>query len=235
MTFNQATSEGAGNKYFPVAFENFGAISGVSRVKCKRLVVIDRDEDRRTAIYRVMAPHMEVLPISSVAELGRTWPQDAWFLIHDDLELFDALRAEFAKLGMFHPIVMYDEELVASRMVAAIMGGALNYLLWPATAETMLAALSGVEELARKRCAAANSRVQARSKLALLSPRELQVLQQMRAGLTNKAIARELGISDRTVEIHRANAIAKLGVGQSIAATALLIEAEGVLEFHRAA
>ena len=46
--------------------------------------------------------------------------------------------------------------------------------------------------------------------LALLSPRERQVLLGLVAGQANKAIGRELGISPRTVEIHRANLMAKL-------------------------
>ena len=51
----------------------------------------------------------------------------------------------------------------------------------------------------------------AAAKLALLSSRELQVLQGLLAGLPNKSIAYDLEISPRTVEIHRARVMDKMG------------------------
>ena len=56
-----------------------------------------------------------------------------------------------------------------------------------------------------------------------LSPREWQVLTLVTQGLENKQIARRLGISPRTVEIQRANAIVKLGAGTSLHASILAL------------
>jgi DNA-binding NarL/FixJ family response regulator len=53
-----------------------------------------------------------------------------------------------------------------------------------------------------------------------LTPRELQVLRLVAAGKTNKAIASELVLSDRTVDRHASNIFAKLGVTSRAAATA---------------
>ena len=47
---------------------------------------------------------------------------------------------------------------------------------------------------------------------ARLSPREREVVTQLAHGLTSKQIARELGLSPRTVEMHRARLLRKLGV-----------------------
>jgi two-component system, LuxR family, response regulator FixJ len=55
------------------------------------------------------------------------------------------------------------------------------------------------------------AKVAAAAKLALLSPRELQVLEGLLAGLPNKTIAYDLAISPRTVEIHRARVMDKMG------------------------
>ena len=53
-----------------------------------------------------------------------------------------------------------------------------------------------------------------------LTPRELQVLRQVAAGKTNKAIATELFVSERTVDRHVSNIFTKLGVASRAAATA---------------
>ena len=53
-----------------------------------------------------------------------------------------------------------------------------------------------------------------------LTPRELQVLRQIAAGMTNKAIATELFVSERTIDRHVSNILTKLGVPSRAAATA---------------
>jgi two-component system response regulator FixJ len=55
------------------------------------------------------------------------------------------------------------------------------------------------------------ARTQAQARLAELSPRERDVLQGLLAGKINKVIAHELNISPRTVEVYRANLMAKSG------------------------
>ena len=57
-----------------------------------------------------------------------------------------------------------------------------------------------------------------------MSPRELEVLRHVAGGKTNKEIATELVLSDRTVERHVSNIFAKLGVSTRAAATAFAYE-----------
>lgn len=65
---------------------------------------------------------------------------------------------------------------------------------------------------------------EAAKKLASLSLREAEVVKLIAGGLTNKKIGRELNISHRTVEIHRANAFRKLGTNAH-GSTKLSVEA----------
>jgi DNA-binding NarL/FixJ family response regulator len=57
-----------------------------------------------------------------------------------------------------------------------------------------------------------------------LTPRELEVLRHVAEGLTNRAIAERLIVSDRTVDRHVSNILAKLGVASRAAATAFAYE-----------
>jgi FixJ family two-component response regulator len=66
---------------------------------------------------------------------------------------------------------------------------------------------------------------QARLRLESLTPRQRQVLQLMARGLLNKQIAFELGISDKTVKMHRAALLAALNARASADAIRLAVEA----------
>ena len=58
-----------------------------------------------------------------------------------------------------------------------------------------------------------------------LTPRERQVMSLAAEGLSNKAIARQLGISPKTVEIHRSHVMAKMEVTSSAALIRLVVQA----------
>ncbi len=68
--------------------------------------------------------------------------------------------------------------------------------------------------------------VEARQRISALSRREREVLDWLSQGLSNKAIARALEISPRTVEIHRANMMDKLGATHAAEAVRLRLEAD---------
>jgi FixJ family two-component response regulator len=68
--------------------------------------------------------------------------------------------------------------------------------------------------------------IEARDRIASLSVREREVLEWLAQGSSNKVIARELDISPRTVEIHRANMMHKLGARHAAEAVRLKLEAK---------
>jgi two-component system response regulator FixJ len=95
--------------------------------------------------------------------------------------------------------------------VRAMKAGALDFIEKPFATPTILASV----EAALARLDAEDGRdpaaVAATEKLNLLSPREREVLDGLLAGLPNKTIAYDLAISPRTVEIHRARVMDKMG------------------------
>jgi two-component system, LuxR family, response regulator FixJ len=95
--------------------------------------------------------------------------------------------------------------------VRAMKAGAVDFIEKPFASEAILSSLEAA--LSRLTTPDKEDPVKAAAalKLALLSPRELQVLQGLLAGLPNKSIAYDLEISPRTVEIHRARLMDKMG------------------------
>ncbi|MDB5448178.1 MAG: hypothetical protein JWQ97_3495 [Phenylobacterium sp.] len=126
----------------------------------------------------------------------------------DPFGLARALKARRIDLPVILESVLgADVELA----IAAMKSGAADVLQAPADPGAMLAAvasaLANVREVEREERAAEIARAQ----IALMTPREREVLDGLLAGGTNKTIARELGISPRTVEIHRARVMERLG------------------------
>jgi two-component system response regulator FixJ len=111
--------------------------------------------------------------------------------------------------------------------VRAMKAGAIDFIEKPFTAEAILvslqAALARLETPNEEDPAVAA----AEAKLALLSPREREVLAGLVAGLPNKSIAYDLAISPRTVEIHRARVMDKMGA-RSLSQLVRLALAAGV-------
>jgi FixJ family two-component response regulator len=98
--------------------------------------------------------------------------------------------------------------------VKAMQGGAFDFIEKPFDDEHLLARVhSAIQQGIRARLPAeprAAEIAEYRRKLALLTPREQQVLAQVVTGQTSKQIARVLGASHRTIEIHRAHLMEKL-------------------------
>ena len=123
-----------------------------------------------------------------------------------------AVQREITARGLGLPVVVVTAHGDVPLAVQAMRAGACDFIEKPYQGEAILraveAALSrGDEERARGREAA-----DAAARLSKLSPRELDVLRGLVAGRQHKVIAFDLGISPRTVEVHRANLMDKLGV-----------------------
>ncbi len=116
------------------------------------------------------------------------------------------------------------------KMVEAIIAGALDYLETPLSPEKvqMLVADAASRKNLRRRENA--NRQDAQDLVAGLTTRERETLELVTRGLSSKAIARELGISPRTVEVHRANAFEKINASST--ADAIRIGVHAGLDRH---
>jgi FixJ family two-component response regulator len=128
-------------------------------------------------------------------------------------------------LGIWLPVVAMDTAPSPSRVVNAIKGGALDYLVLPIQPDRLARCLDRVVKEADAVSEECRRRVLAQRQLATLSAREGEVLEALAYGGSNKDIARKLQISPRTVEIHRANMMVKLGVRHASEAVRMKLEA----------
>ncbi len=97
--------------------------------------------------------------------------------------------------------------------VEAMKLGASDFLEKPFDDESILSAVRRVEQRIRASGTETAERAAIDERLAALSNRERQVLDGLVAGLPNKTIAYDLGISPRTVEVYRANVMTKMDAG----------------------
>lgn len=94
--------------------------------------------------------------------------------------------------------------------VAAMKAGALDFIEKPFEDEILIEAIKRAAERMGGTPSAQDDAAAVRSRLEQLSERERQVHSAVVAGLPNKTIAYDLNISPRTVEVHRANVMAKM-------------------------
>ena len=113
----------------------------------------------------------------------------------------------------------------ARNIVEAIKAAALDYLALPLDPERFTRCLLRIEKEAEQFGAARRRMIEARDRISTLSTREREVLEWLSEGSSNKAIAREFDISPRTVEIHRANMLNKMGANHTSEAIRIAIEA----------
>jgi RNA polymerase sigma factor (sigma-70 family) len=142
---------------------------------------------------------------------------------------FDGLQLQAAlgkKVGTL-PIIFLTGHGDVSKSVQAMKNGAFDFLTKPAKDKDLLAAIRAAIEkdaVARREQAKFS---EIRAHLATLTLREREVLEHVVAGKLNKQIARDLGITESTVKMHRARVMAKMKV-QSVAKLASLTERYGI-------
>lgn len=122
------------------------------------------------------------------------------------------VQAELAAQGVTMPIIFMTGHGDITTAVRAMKAGAVDFLEKPFEKSVLLAALERAAARIEQSDLRAIRAAEAVARLNVLTPREREVLDGLIDGLPNKTIAYDLGISPRTVEIHRANLMTKLGV-----------------------
>lgn len=146
------------------------------------------------------------------------------------LEVQAALRAR----SIAWPVIVLTGQGDVGIAVQAMKNGAFEFLEKPYQNDSLLASIAEAFDKLESVVAESDRMGQARALIATLTQRELQVLQGLLAAMANKVVAYELDISVRTVEVHRANVMAKLKArGLSTAVRIALAAGVKPLDEHR--
>jgi two-component system, LuxR family, response regulator FixJ len=124
----------------------------------------------------------------------------------DGLELQQRLNER----GVLLPVIVMTGQGDIPIAVRAMKAGAVDFLEKPLDDGRLLEAVRRALAQSLRLQAASAATAEALDRLAVLTPREREVLDLLVTGLSNKAIGNELGASPRTVEVHRARILEKL-------------------------
>lgn len=188
---------------------------------------VDPDTQARAEFCSIgmsLGYHCEIY--ADFSEVAR-FPPKAGIVLVRDLSEFGGIGFALDRLmnlGVWLPIVAMDFEPSPGKVVQAIKEGALDYLVLPLRPKRLESCLKRINNEAAAISAERRRRIFAQRQMEALSPREREVLEGLAGGDSNKEIARQLQISPRTVEIHRANMMGKLGVKHPAEAVRIKIE-----------
>ena len=135
------------------------------------------------------------------------------------------VQARLNRLRVNLPVIVMTGHGDVPSAVRAMKAGAVDFLEKPFDDETLLNAIGGAFAKASRLIGGDREAVRAAQRIATLSPREREVLDALLAGRQNKVIAFDLNISVRTVEVHRARMMERLGIKQFADAIRLAVMA----------
>jgi len=191
---------------------------------------VDDDRDvRRSISFMLSVADVQSRPFASGPDLfdSLTELQPGVVLLDIRMPEMDGFQvmSELQTRGVEWPVVVMTGHGEVSVAVQAMKAGAVDFLEKPFGEDVLLASLERAFGLLKDRTEKADRRRAAQSRIDQLSSRENEVLRGLMAGLSNKLLARRLDISLRTVEMHRANMMDRLGVGSLAEALTLAVQA----------
>jgi FixJ family two-component response regulator len=180
------------------------------------IFIVEDDESLREALgslFRSVGLKVELF--GSAAELLRSKFPDVESCLVLDVRLPGLsgldLQAELAKANIHIPVIFMTGHGDIPMSVQAMKAGAVDFLPKPFRDQDMLDAVAMALERNRQQRRAANQLSDLRACFETLTQREREVMSLVAAGLMNKQIAGELGISEITVKIHRGHVMRKMG------------------------
>lgn len=123
------------------------------------------------------------------------------------------LQRKLGELGVHWPVVVMTGHADVPMAIKALKAGASDFIEKPFKEHVLLGAIQAAVASIGANDGRDEQKAELQSKLSALTPREREVLDGLVAGKPHKVVAHDLGMSPRTVEVHRARIMAKTGAG----------------------
>ncbi|MFH1494789.1 MAG: response regulator [Pseudomonadota bacterium] len=179
--------------------------------------VVDDDESMRDSIRLLLeSEHLNASTFSCALDFMQSCnPRQGGCLLLDvrmpglsGMELLEALKAS----GILLPVIMISGHGDVPMAVRALKHGAFDFIQKPFNSRELLERIHAALELDQKNRRQNSENEQRLAIFMTLTDREMEVVDLVVAGNPSKIIAKSLGISPKTVDIHRANIMRKLDV-----------------------
>jgi two-component system response regulator FixJ len=176
--------------------------------------IVDDDPSVRRSLDRLLnSAGFEPKAYSTPFEFLENYSADSAGCVLLDIRMpgMDGLemQAQLRRLAFDLPVIMMTAQGDVATAVRAMKAGAIDYIEKPFDDTRLINAIKLA--LNRSDAEQANEMAEAAVKISSLSSREREVLDALVVGRSNKVIAHDLQISVRTVEVHRANMLERLG------------------------
>jgi FixJ family two-component response regulator len=196
--------------------------------------IVDDDDAVRSSLRLLLkSAGLPAVGYASAREFLDAWqPEQAGCLILDvrmpgmsGLEL----QGELNRRGAIIPVIFISGHGDIPMAVEAIQHGAFDFLTKPFGDQDLLDRVQRALATDAENRKLLTQREVLRERLESLTPREREVLGLVTQGKANKVMAGDLGVSQRTVEIHRARVMEKMGANSLAQLVRMTIDLEGTL------
>ncbi len=175
----------------------------------QRIYVVDDDRSVRDSLCAFLSAHkFDPVAFSTAEEFLDKFTTESVLCAFVDLRMPGLDGLELQRLlidrGIMLPVIILTAHGDVQLAVEAMKGGAIDFIEKPGSEEQLLGAIEAAANQLANRPRVTVPQGVVSERLARLTGREKEVLDHLILGMTNKHIADELGISQRTVEIHRA-------------------------------
>jgi RNA polymerase sigma factor (sigma-70 family) len=181
-----------------------------------KVYLVDDDRSVRTAIGRLIASAGYDYECYASAEefLGHFDPAAPGCVVLDlalpGMDGF-AIQSRLSSIAGDRAIIFLTGRGDIPASVRAMKAGAVDFLTKPIEADIFLAAIESAVERDWQSRSAISMRISVEQSIASLTPRERQILDRIVEGRLNKQIAYDLGITEKTVKVHRSRIMRKIG------------------------
>jgi FixJ family two-component response regulator len=179
------------------------------------VILVDDDDGFREALHELMqSAGLDAIGFASTRDLLKAELPDRPGCFVADVRMPGVsgldLQQQLVESGDIKPIIFLTAHGDIPMSVQAMKAGAVDFLTKPVRDQALLDAIAAgiVRDIKQRTHAQVVKKHE--SKLALLTPRERQVLREVAVGRMNKQIAFDLGISEVTVKLHRGNVMRKM-------------------------